>query len=50
MDYWPYPPAEADRIDPFGTARTDTQYVLFGGHRPTYAFTDPARFDDPNCT
>lgn len=48
MDYWPYPPTEADRIDPFSTARTDSQYVLFGGHRPTYAFTDPTRFDDPD--
>ncbi|WP_405889792.1 hypothetical protein OG427_07000 [Streptomyces sp. NBC_00133] len=41
MDYWPYPSAEADRIDPFDSERTETQYVIFGGHRPTYAFTDP---------
>ncbi|MGW7469588.1 hypothetical protein ACWGJT_34200 [Streptomyces xantholiticus] len=48
MDYWPYPPVEADRIDPFDSERTETQYVLFGGHRPTSAFTDPARFNDPD--
>lgn len=47
MEYWPYPPVEADRIDLFDTVRSDTQYVIFGGHRPTYAFTDAARFDDP---
>jgi hypothetical protein len=48
MDYWPYPPAEAERIDPFDSMRSETQYVLFGGHRPTSAFTDPARFDAPD--
>lgn len=45
MDYWPYPPDEADRVDPFDSERTETQYILFGGHRPTSAFTDPALFD-----
>jgi hypothetical protein len=44
MDYWPYPPDEADRLDPFDGERTETQYILFGGHRPTSAFTDPAWF------
>ncbi|MBZ9642362.1 hypothetical protein [Streptomyces sp. PSKA30] len=48
MDYWPYPPVEADRVDPFDSGRTETQYVLFGGHRPTSAFTDPALFDHPD--
>lgn len=48
MDYWPYPPAEADRVDPFDSERTETQYLLFGGHRPTAAFTDPALFDNPD--
>jgi hypothetical protein len=39
MDYWPYPPVEADRIDLFDSERSDTQYVIFGGDRPTYGFT-----------
>ncbi|WP_406859121.1 hypothetical protein ABZO31_02220 [Streptomyces sp. HUAS MG47] len=48
MDYWPYPPAEADRVDPFDSTRTETQYLLFGGDRPSAAFTDPALIDGPD--
>ncbi|MFI1395839.1 hypothetical protein [Streptomyces sp. NPDC020681] len=46
MDYLPYPPVEADRIDLFDSERVETQYVIFGGHRPTYAFTDPSKVYD----
>ncbi|MEU2433679.1 hypothetical protein ABZ611_30015 [Streptomyces sp. NPDC007861] len=48
MDYRPYPPREADRIDPFDSVPAETQYVLFGGHRPMSAFTDPALLDTPD--
>ncbi|MCT7354318.1 hypothetical protein N4P33_19490 [Streptomyces sp. 15-116A] len=47
MDHWPYPPGEADRVELFDAVRSGPQYVLFGGQRPSYAFTDPGRFDDP---
>lgn len=46
MDYLPYPPVEADRIDPFDSERTDPQYVIFGGHRLTHAFADRAKVYD----
>ncbi|MEU3607044.1 hypothetical protein AB0E83_16585 [Streptomyces sp. NPDC035033] len=48
MDYWPYPPTEADRIDPFDSGCAETQYMLFGGHRPSSAFTDAALLDAPD--
>ncbi|WP_049578328.1 hypothetical protein [Streptomyces sp. SBT349] len=44
MDYWPYPAAEADRIDPFDATRPETQYLVLRGSRPSYAFTDPDVF------
>ncbi|WP_418961100.1 hypothetical protein [Streptomyces tritici] len=47
MEYWPYPPDEADRIDPFDGERTETQYLLLGGARATSAFLDRGMFDHP---
>ncbi|MFB9659543.1 hypothetical protein ACFQS3_07200 [Glycomyces mayteni] len=47
MDFYPYPPAASARIDPFDAGRAAVQYVVFGGERSTYAFTErlePANF------
>ncbi|MCD0444331.1 hypothetical protein LO763_11925 [Glycomyces sp. A-F 0318] len=41
MEHYPYPPAATDRIDPFDTKRPSVQYIVFGGSRSTYAFTEP---------
>jgi hypothetical protein len=41
MDFYPYPPANTARIDPFDVKRKALQYIVFGGSRSTYAFTDP---------
>lgn len=41
--YWPYPPVEADRIDPYAGEPAAAQYVIYGGSQPTYAFADPAK-------
>lgn len=43
MEYYPYPPVEGHRIDPFDSEQAGPQYVIFGGPRTTYAFADPAK-------
>ncbi|MEU5870206.1 hypothetical protein AB0A73_01440 [Glycomyces sp. NPDC047369] len=40
MDFYPYPPSETARLDPFDTAQAAAQYVVYGGDRSTYAFTE----------
>ncbi|MEU6250029.1 hypothetical protein [Glycomyces sp. NPDC047010] len=47
MDFYPYPPAPGARIDPFDATRAAAQYIVYGGDKSTYAFTDrlePADF------
>lgn len=39
MEHYPYPPRPTDRIDPFDTARTAEQFIVFGNGRWSYAAT-----------